>query len=62
MGCVQLGCLFYCEEEMESVSKACLNRAVRSGAAGAAPAAPLFVEKFVIIARVHSLLSGATPH
>jgi len=36
--------------------------AVRSGAAGAARAAPLFVAKFVIIARVHSLLSGATPH
>ena len=37
-------------------------RAVRSGAAGAARAAPLFGAKFVIIARVHSLLSGATPH
>ena len=36
-------------------------RAVRGGAAGAARAAPLFVEKFVIIARIHSLLSGATP-
>jgi len=35
------------------------NRAVRSGAAGAARAAPLFMAKFVIIARVHSLLS---PH
>ena len=38
------------------------GRAVRSGAAGAARAAPLFLEKFVIIARVHSLLSGTTPH
>ena len=37
-----------------------VHRAVRSGAAGAAGAAPLFVAKFVIIARVHSLLSGAT--
>ena len=39
-------------------------RAVRggaAGAAGAARAAPLFVEKFVIIARIHSPLSGATP-
>ena len=34
-------------------------RAVRNGAAGAARAT---VEKFVIIARVHSLLSSATPH
>ena len=39
-----------------------LYRAVRSGAAGAARAAPLFAEKIVIIANVHSLLSGATPH
>jgi len=39
-----------------------LTRAVRSGAAGAARAAPLFMETFVIIARVHTLLSGATPH
>jgi len=28
----------------------------------AAGAAPLFVEKFVTIAGVHSILSGATPH
>ena len=40
----------------------CQIRAVRSGAAGAARAAPLFMEKFVIIARDHSLLSSATPH
>ena len=37
-------------------------RAVRSGAAGAARAAPLFVAKFVIIVRVHSVPSGTTPH
>ena len=36
-------------------------RAVRGGAAGAALAAPLYAEKFVIIASSHSLLSGATP-
>ena len=38
-----------------------ISRAVRGGAAGAARAAPLFVENFVSIARIHSLLSGATP-
>ena len=32
-----------------------------AGWRGAARAAPLFVAKFVIIARVHSLISGATP-
>ena len=58
----QRGMPLVIDVESGDITRGCMCRAVRGGAAGAARAAPLFGAKFVIIARVHSLLSGATPH